>query len=112
MDVREYHNHGQLLFPPCIGDYLRSDHLAWIIDEVIGLLDLSKLYKKIPTEGNSAYDPKMMLKVLFYGYTNGVFSSRKIEKRLANGIIAKDSFNFIREEFTGLNTDSGVSIFR
>lgn len=73
MNVREYDNRERLLFPPCIGDYLRSDHLAWGIDEVVELLDLNNLYKKGSSEGNPAYHPRMMLKVLFNGYVNGVF---------------------------------------
>lgn len=86
MNVREYDNREQLLFPPCIGDYLPSDHLAWVIDEVVELLDLGNLYKKVSREGNPCYHPRMMIKVLFYGYANGVFSSRKIEKRVETDV--------------------------
>ena len=52
MNIREYKNREQLLFPPFIGDYLPSDHLAWVTDEVVELLDLSRLYKKISSEGD------------------------------------------------------------
>ena len=75
-----------LLFPASIGDYLSKDHLAWIVDEVVDELDLSCLYNKVSFVGNPSYHPKMMLKILFYGYTQKTFSSRKIAKRLETDI--------------------------
>jgi len=86
LNVRSYNNKEQLLFPPSIGDYLSKDHLAWVIDEVIEQLDLECLYKKVPSIGNPSYHPKMMLKLLFYGYTTSNFSSRKIQKALETDV--------------------------
>jgi len=82
LNVRNYNNKEQLLFPASVGDYLPKDHLARIIDEVVGQLDLRCLYKKIPSVGNPSYHPKMMLKILFYGYATAAFSSRNIAKGL------------------------------
>lgn len=75
-----------LLFPASIGDYLPKDHLAWIIDEVVEQLDLNCLYKKVSCVGNPSYHPKMMLKILFYGYATSNFSSRKITKGLESDV--------------------------
>lgn len=86
LNIREYDNHQTLIFPPCIGDYLPWEHLAWIVDEVIEKLDLSCLFNKISSEGNPSYHPGMMLKVLFYGYATKVFSSRKIATKLESDI--------------------------
>ena len=74
------------LFPASIGDYLSRDHLAWIIDDVVDQLNLSCLYGKVSSVGNPSYHPKMMLKILFYGYTQKTFSSRKIAKRLETDV--------------------------
>jgi len=82
LNVRNYNNKEMLLFPASIGDYLPKDHLAWVIDEVVEQLDLGRLYKKVPSVGNPSYHPKMMLKILFYGYATSNFSSRKIAKGL------------------------------
>src|SRR4030042_3616611 len=86
LNVRNYNNKDKLLFPAAIGDYLPKDHLAWVIDEVVNQLDLSCLYKKVPPVGNPSYHPKMMLKVLFYGYAAFCFSSRKIAKGLESDV--------------------------
>ena len=72
LNVRDYNNKDKLLFPASIGDYLLKDHLAWFIYDVVEQLDLNRLYKKVPSVGNPSYHPKMMLKVLFYGYAVGM----------------------------------------
>lgn len=86
LNVRNYNNKDMLLFPASIGDYLSEDHLAWAIDDVVDSLDLSCLYKKVSSVGNPSYHPKMMLKILFYGYATSNFSSRKIAKGLETDV--------------------------
>jgi transposase len=86
LNTRNYNNKELLLFPACVGDYLPKDHLAWIIDDVVEHLDLNCLYKKVPSVGNPSYHPKMMLKILFYGYAASTFSSRKIAKALETDV--------------------------
>ncbi len=53
-------------------------HAVHVIDRLVETLDLSEIYKDYSHEGNPAYHPKMMLKVLFYAYYIGVMSSRTI----------------------------------
>lgn len=67
------------LLPPCIDDWLPEDHLARFIAEIIEQIDLSKIYCKYRNRGPRAYDPRMLLGIIFYGYTQGIFSSRKLE---------------------------------
>jgi len=86
LNVRNYTNKEALLFPARIGDYLPENHLALVIDDVVDSLDLSCLYAKVSSVGNPSYHPKMMLKVLFYGYATLAFSSRKIAKKLDTDI--------------------------
>jgi len=86
LNVRNYNNKDKMLFPAAIGDYLSKDHLAWFIDDVVEQLDLNGLYKKVSSVGNPSYHPKMMLKILFYGYATSNFSSRKIAKALESDI--------------------------
>lgn len=86
LNVRAYSNKEGLLFPARIGDYLSKDHLAWIIDDVGDDLDLRCLYDKLSSTGNPSYHPKMMLKVLFYAYTQKTYSSRGIADKLTSDI--------------------------
>ena len=69
------------LLPPSIDEWLPKEHLARFIVEVTDQLDLSNIHKYYTgTGGSMPYDPKVLLSLLFYGYTTGVFSSRKIER--------------------------------
>jgi transposase len=73
-----------LLFPPSLHDWLPEGHLARFLVDVVSALDLSAVYKSYAEKdgrGQAAYAPEMMVRLLLYGYANGVYSSRKIEKR-------------------------------
>lgn len=64
--------------------FLDEKHPARIIDLIVEGLDLSELYRQYSKEGNPAYHPLMMLKVLFYAYYIGVMSSRTIWECVIN----------------------------
>jgi len=68
------------LLPPSIEEWLPENHLARFVVEVVEELDLSKVYDAYGSTGRPPYDPKLMLSMLFYGYSTGVFSSRKLEQ--------------------------------
>lgn len=67
------------LFPESVDDWLPSDHLARFIVEVTDNLDIKEIQSAYCGGGKQAYDPRMLLALLFYGYSTGVFSSRKLE---------------------------------
>ncbi len=51
-------------------------------------MDLSAFERRYGTDGpgNQAHDPRMMVKVMIYGYATGVFSSRKIAAKLTEDV--------------------------
>jgi transposase len=63
-----------------LGDALPPNHLARFVVDMIVQLDLSQIYARYAPRGGEAFAPDILLGLLFYGYTTGVFSSRKIEK--------------------------------
>lgn len=67
------------LMPPSIDEWLPENHMARFVVEVCEQLDLSAIESLYGHTGSRAYDPRMMLALLFYGYATGVFSSRKLE---------------------------------
>jgi transposase len=81
MNYREYNPNQAQLFGYKPEDVLSEDHLAYLVDEMIENLDLKKFYDLTPGAGNPAYDPRLMLKILFFGYATGVFSSRKLQQQ-------------------------------
>jgi transposase len=79
-----YEPNQDYLLPPSISEWLPENHLAYFVSEIIDRLDLEKFYARYDGDGrrNQPYDPALLVKVLVYGYATGVFSSRKIAKKL------------------------------
>ena len=75
-----------MLFPPSLDELIPSNHVVRIVSAVIDRLDISEILSTYRGGGNSCFDPRMMLKVLIYAYLNNVYSSRKIERMLAENI--------------------------
>jgi len=73
----------QLLVPIDINEFLPEKHLARFIADVTATLDLSILLKSQEKHvGQRPYDPRMMFNLLFYAYSVGLRSSRKIEEKI------------------------------
>lgn len=71
------------LLPPSLEDWLPESHLARMVAEVVGELDLSAIlnqYGRRDGRGKAAYHPEMMVRLLLYAYCTGQTSSRKIEE--------------------------------
>ena len=73
----------QLLLPSALHEWLPDDHQAYFISDVVDQLDLSDITARYDGErhGGPPYHPRMMVKVLLYGYCVGVTSSRRIAQR-------------------------------
>ena len=85
---RPYDPDQQLLLPAALQEWLPEDHLAYFISDVVDQLDLSAITVRYQGEerGGPPYHPRMMVKVLLYGYCTGVASSRRIARRLHEDI--------------------------
>jgi transposase len=85
---RTYLPEQDLLLPPSLREWLPENHLAYFVSDVVDELDLSAMYAVYEKEkrGQPPYDPRLMTKLLVYGYCTGVFSSRRIQKRLQEDI--------------------------
>jgi len=95
---RPYMPEQDLLLQPRLQEWLPEGHLSYFINDVIEELDLGAFYKPYEGDGRrkAPYEPRMMLKVLIYAYASGVFSSRKIAKKLEEDVafrlLAADNF--------------------
>jgi len=80
---RRYDHAQSFLMPPSLDDWLAQDHEARFVAEVVDeLLDLSSVYASyVEASGAPPYDPRLMVKLLVYGYSTGVTSAREIERR-------------------------------
>ena len=67
-----------MLFSPSLEELVPEGDLARVVDEIVDILDTREIERQYSPLGQRAYHPKMLLKLLFYGYATGVRSGRKI----------------------------------
>ena len=66
--------------PPDLRDWLPQDHLAWFVLAAVEEMDLYAFYRPYNVDGvgRPAHDPQVMVALLLYAYSRGVYSSRRI----------------------------------
>lgn len=80
---RPYTPEQSFLLPPSPTEWLPEDHLAYFVLDVLSDMDLNAFERVLQAKdarGERPFAPRMMLGLLVYGYSVGVFSSRKIER--------------------------------
>jgi len=88
-----------LLLPPSLQDWLPESHLAHFISDTVESFDLSDWEADYDTKTGSGappFAPRMMLKVLIYGYATGVFSSRKVAAKCVEDV----AFRYLSAQLT------------
>ncbi len=74
------------LLPPSLEELIPPNHVVRVVRDVIDRIDISSIVKKYKGGGASSFHPKMMLKIIVYGYLSNIYSSRKIEQAVASNI--------------------------
>ena len=85
---RPYVPDQSLLLPPDVREWLPEGHLAHHVSDLVDGLDLTAFYALYEGDGrrNAPYEPRMMVKVLLYAYATGVFSSRRVARKLEEDV--------------------------
>jgi transposase len=84
---RPYQPDQLLLLPPSIQEWLPDGHLARFVGELVDTLDLKAIEDRYTEErGYPPYHPRMMTKLLVYGYCTGTYSSRRIAAKLVDDV--------------------------
>lgn len=86
MRFKDYNQNQTILLPYSFDDLIPEKHPVRVIDQVVDSLNIQPLLKAYSKEGNPGYHPKMLLKVMLYGYMTNIYSSRKIELALRENI--------------------------
>lgn len=92
-----------LLLPPSLDELVSENHMVRVVDAVIDRLDISDILSTYRGGGNSAFNPKMMLKVLVFAYLSNVYSSRRIEELLKRDIYFMWLAGMKRPDFRTIN---------
>lgn len=83
---KDYNPKQNFLFPPNLLDFIEENHPVRVVSEVVDRLDIRNLLNEYKPGGSSSYHPKMLLKVLIFGYLNNIYSSRKLERALKENV--------------------------
>ena len=85
---RDYHPDQPIMMPPDVREWLPADDLCYQVSDLVDAMDLAAFYAPYEGDGrrNRPYEPRMMVKLLLYGYSVGIFSSRRIERALQRDV--------------------------
>lgn len=75
-----------MLLPPSLEELIEANHPVRVVNDVIDRIDLDPLLRHYKPGGTSVYHPRMLLKVLVYGYLSNIYSSRKMEAALKENV--------------------------
>jgi transposase len=82
---QDYQQQGMLI-PLDLNDMVAPDHPVRVVNAVLDKVDIREIIKQFRPGGTSSYHPRMLLKVIVFGYINNIYSSRKIEEAVKSNI--------------------------
>ena len=97
-----------MLLPPSLEELIPKNHPVRVVDYVIERIDLQLLIDKYKSGGTSSQHPKMLLKLLVYGYLSNVYSSRKLEAMCKEHIPMMWLVAMSHPDHNTISTDSEV----
>ena len=85
---RQCRDDERALLPHDMREWLPEGHLAYVIRDTVADMDLTPFHRRYEGDGrrNRPYDPRMMVTVLVYAYAMGVFSSRRIARKMQEDV--------------------------
>lgn len=89
--------------PNNLNDYVPQGHPARVVYEIVEGLDTSAIENKYSSLGQNTYHPKVLLKLLFYGYASGVRSGRKLAARCESDTAYMYLAEMYRPDFRTIN---------
>lgn len=83
---KPYYQNQIMLLPANIEELIPAGHSVRFVNKVIDSMNIKSIIEEYKGGGAPAYAPRMLIKVLVYGYIDGVRSCRKIAKALRENI--------------------------
>ena len=75
-----------MLLPPSLEKLIAENHPVRVVNDIIDQINIDPLLSTYKPGGTSVYHPRMLLKILVYGYLSNIYSSRKMEAALKENI--------------------------
>src|SRR5690606_28004943 len=100
---KQYQPTQSLLLPPSLEELIPQQHLVRVVNTVVDRMDISAIINKYAGGGTSAYHPRMLLKVLLYGYCMKIYTGRRLAKALREDINFMWLAAYNRPDFRTIN---------
>ncbi len=100
---KSYNQNDNLLFPPCLGDFIAENDPVRVLNAIVDNLDISRIEDSYEGGGASSYNPRMLVKVVFYAYLQNVYSGRKMEQLLKRDVNFMWLSGMQRPDFNTIN---------
>ena len=100
---KPYDQQQVLMLPPQLDELIGPHHLVRVVNSVIEQMDLSDLINQYEGGGTSSYHPRMMVKVLLYGYAMKIYTGRRLAKALQQDVTFMWLAAYNRPDFRTLN---------
>ncbi|MEB2787387.1 IS1182 family transposase [Algoriphagus persicinus] len=84
---KDYTPNQLMLLPPSLEELISLNHPGRTVSQIIERIDFTPVYALYSENGSSSYHPKLLLKILVYGYLENCYSSRKLEKAIRENIV-------------------------
>ena len=92
-----------MLLPSSLHDFISEGHLARLVDKVVEELETTSIEDKYSELGQNTYHPKILIKLLFYGYAVGERSGRVIARRCETDTAYMYLAQMYRPDFRTIN---------
>ncbi len=100
---KSYNQNDSLLLPPSLGELISPTHPVRIVSDIIDRIDISEIEETYKGGGTSSYHPRMLLKVVVYGYLCNIYSGRQLERTIMENIHFMWLCGMSRPDFRTLN---------
>ena len=100
---KPYPQYETLLLPPSLSELIPATHPVRLVNAVLDKIDISELKSTYVGGGASSYNPRMLLKVIVYGYLCNIYSGRQLEKVITENINFMWLAGMSRPDFRTIN---------
>lgn len=100
---KQYQPAQSLLLPPNLEELIAQNHLVRVVNTVIDRMDITAIINQYRGGGTNAYHPRMLLKVLLYGYCMKIYTGRRLAKALREDVNFTWLAAYNRPDFRTIN---------
>ncbi len=84
--IKSFKNQSWLL-PPSLEDIIPEDHICYLVESLVALIDFTLFDVKYSGSGHPAYHPRILIKLLVMGVLDRVHSSRRLARNARENVV-------------------------